>query len=127
MAAANLDGISVLIVEDERLQATALQAALEDAGASVIGPVGQVEDAWDIIDLPQLDCAVLDVNVHGEMIFPVADALLEHDVPVIFVTAYAEEQLPRRYLGLPVFRKPLSLEPLTRTIERELSANSRET
>jgi DNA-binding response OmpR family regulator len=121
MAIANLDGISVLVVEDEGLQAIQLQTALENAGASVIGPVGQVDDAWDLIDLPQLDCAILDVNLHGEMIFPVADALLEHDVPVIFVTAYADEQLPQRYLGLPLLRKPLSLEPLTRTIERELS------
>ena len=121
MATANLNGISVLIVEDEGLQAMELQAALEDAGASVIGPVGQVEDAWDMIDLPRLDCAVLDVNLQGEMIFPVADALLEHDVPVIFVTAYPEQQLPPRYMGLPIFRKPLLLDPLTRTIEKELS------
>jgi len=121
MAKAELGGITVLLVEDEGMQAMDLQLALEDAGASVIGPVEHVDDAWDLIDLPQLDCAVLDVNLHGEMIFPVADALLEYDVPVIFVTALADQQLPQRYRGLPIFHKPLSPEPLTRTIKRELT------
>ena len=117
---ANLGGISVLVVEDEGKQANDMQHALEDAGASVIGPVGHVEDAWDIVDLPQVDCAILDVSQHGPLIYPVADVLLEHDVPVIFV-AYADEELPQRYLGLPLVRKPLSMEFLTHTVEQELS------
>ena len=122
MAAANLAGISVLVVEEEGVQAIDLQLALEDAGALVIGPVGDVDDAWDIVeDLPELNCAILDVSLHGEMIFPVADILLEHEVPVVFVTAYSGERLPQRYRGLPLFLKPLSPEVLTRTLERELS------
>jgi CheY-like chemotaxis protein len=122
MSTQKLGGVSILVVEDEGAQALDLQLSLEEAGASVVGPVGFVEDALDIMEnLPELDCAILDLNLHGELVFPVADILLEHDVPVIFATAYEAENLPTRYRGLPMFLKPLFMDQITRAIEHEIS------
>jgi CheY-like chemotaxis protein len=122
MTTTNLVGISVLVAEDDGAQAMDLQLSLEEVGASVVGPVGFVEDALDIVEhLPHLDCAILDLNLHGEFIFPVADILMEHHVPVIFTTAYDTAQLPTRYHGSPVLQKPLSMDHITATIEKELN------
>jgi DNA-binding response OmpR family regulator len=74
------DGKRVLIVEDEYMIARDLALALEDAGAEVVGPAGTIQDALELIeDNDGIDGAVLDVNLHGERIYPVADLLSQKE------------------------------------------------
>ena len=93
-----LDGLKVLVVEDEMLIAAEMEATLEDLGCQVVGPFARVTQALDALETAEVDAAVLDVNVHGEMIFPVAEKLRDRGVPMVFCTGYAD---------LPDIPKPL--------------------
>jgi CheY-like chemotaxis protein len=80
--AADLTGLSILVVEDEFLLAEALVDGLERCGASVVGPVPTVEKALKAVaSADRIDFAVLDINLRGQMVYPVADALKERGVP----------------------------------------------
>ncbi|WP_426000430.1 response regulator [Caulobacter sp. DWR1-3-2b1] len=83
---------------------------LEDGGAEVIGPAPTVQDALTLIQAhgPRLDRAVLDINLRGEKVFPVADALLALDVPFIFRTGYDSDVLPAAYAHVARHSKPLN-------------------
>ena len=96
----------VLIVEDEFLLGFSLLEDLAEAGADVIGPVSTVGEALQIVRSKSFDLAVLDINVRGEMTFPVADALLARNVPLIFLTGYDADVIPDRLQRLPRLGKP---------------------
>ena len=79
----------ILLVEDNYLIAMELTDELNGQGAEVIGPAASVNEALYLIESTgQIDSAVLDINLKGEMIFPVVDALMELDVPFLFLTGY---------------------------------------
>ncbi|MCC2976651.1 response regulator [Sphingomonas sp. PL-96] len=89
MPEATLRGCRVLVVEDEYMLADELQMELSDAEVIVLGPIGTLEDALDLIrSEPHIDGAILDVNLRGEMASPAADLLIERGVPFVFTTGY---------------------------------------
>jgi DNA-binding response OmpR family regulator len=96
----------VLIVEDEFLLGFSLLEDLTEAGADVVGPVSTVDEALQIVASESFDLAVLDINVRGEMSFPVADELLARNVPLIFLTGYDADVIPDRLQRLPRLGKP---------------------
>ncbi|MDL2406240.1 response regulator [Rhizobium calliandrae] len=100
----------VLIVEDEYLLAYDLADALAQANISVLGPVGRVSEAlFAISRADQLDCALLDISVAGEMIFPVADALSERGIPFAFTTGFEKSLVEERFRDVEVFSKPFNV------------------
>jgi DNA-binding response OmpR family regulator len=102
-----LQGSRILIVEDEYLLADDLSAALTEAGAEVLGPIASVEDAQTFIaGEDRIDAAVLDVNLRGDLIFPVADTLQARGVPFAFATGYDQWALPPRFAQVPRVEKP---------------------
>ncbi|MGN6512090.1 MAG: response regulator [Lysobacteraceae bacterium] len=106
----DLHGLHLLLVEDDYLLALGLADSARDLGAEVFGPVGAVDDALALVrQLPELDAAILDVNLGNETIYPVADALLARGVPFVFSTASDIAALPARFRGVPVCRKPFDL------------------
>lgn len=98
----------VLIVEDEALMAMELNRLLTDAGALVVGPAGGVEEALGLIAARPIDRAVLDVNLGGRLVTPVAEALAERAIPFIYLTGYSDPGVD----GAPILRKPLNPEAL---------------
>lgn len=105
----DLRGLHLLLVEDEYLLALGLAEAATDLGAEVFGPVASVEDALALVqELPELDAAILDVNLGDATIYPVADALRARDVPFFFSTA-SHSELPERFRDVPVCRKPFDV------------------
>jgi DNA-binding response OmpR family regulator len=106
----------VLIVEDEFLLGLSLQEDLAAAGAEVTGPIATVSEALDIIAAEVFDLALLDVNIRGEMSFAVADALLQRNVPFIFLTGYDADALPMRLRQLPRVSKPYDPNELARAL-----------
>src|SRR5262249_43137929 len=98
----------VLVVEDDFLTALALEGMLIDAGCAVVGPVPRVSEALEVIEVERLDLALLDVNLAGERVFPVADVLVERGVPFVFTTGYSAEHLPPRHRNRPILAKPYS-------------------
>lgn len=107
----SLQGRRLLLVEDEYLIADELRQALTGAGAEVLGPVPTVAEALALLATAlagegRLDGAVLDLNLGGEMAFPVADALQRHGIPLVFTTGYDRDVIPPAYAHLPCCEKP---------------------
>ena len=110
-------GRHVVVVEDDFLIADDLVAALEAEGAIVVGPVPSVRDALNLIErADRLDGAVLDINLQGEMAFPVADALRERAISFVFATGYDRSAVPERYAGVVTCEKPFNAEQVARAM-----------
>ena len=105
----NLAGRNILIVEDESLVAMLLETILEDMGCTPVGPISNVDEALALLagDVA-LDGALLDVNVAGREVFPVAAALKALGVPFVFSTGYGEGGLPDEWRGEAVIQKPFT-------------------
>jgi CheY-like chemotaxis protein len=113
-----LAGKRVLVVEDEYTVATDLVRTLQDAGAEVIGPAGNVGDALELVEQQRgrMDRAVLDVNLRDELVYPVADALAALHVPFILATGYEADSIPPTYAGIPRCVKPVNKVQLIRLL-----------
>jgi len=109
---AALEGVRVLVVEDEYLVAILIEEILESAGCIVAGPIPRLAEALDAAHHENCDAAVLDVNLAGERIDPVADALCERNVPFLFVTGYGTNALPGEYIERPHLHKPFRMADL---------------
>ena len=109
---AALKGVRVLVVEDEYFVAILIEEILESAGCVVRGPIPRLREALDAVDHDDYDAAVLDVNLAGERINPVADALTERNVPFLFVTGYGAHSLPSEYAERPHVCKPFRMAEL---------------
>lgn len=104
-----LTGRRILVVEDESLVAMLLETILEDMGCTPVGPAATVEDGLGFAtDGERLDAALLDVNVAGRQVFPVADALKAAGVPFVFSTGYGEGGLPDEWRGHATIQKPFT-------------------
>jgi CheY-like chemotaxis protein len=104
-----LNGRRVLVVEDESLVAMLLETILEDMGCTPVGPASNIDDGEAMArDTTDLDAALLDVNVAGRQVFPVAEALRARGVPFVFSTGYGEGGLPDEWRGNPTIQKPFT-------------------
>ncbi len=102
-----LEGRNVLVVEDEYFIADDMRRVFEENGATVIGPVGSVEDALAILsEAPPIDGAVLDINLRQTMVFPIADLLRQRGVPFVFATGYESIVIPERLRDAVHCEKP---------------------
>jgi CheY-like chemotaxis protein len=119
---AALEGLKVLVVEDEFLVALLIEEMLESAGCVVIGPIARVPEALDAVDHDACDAAVLDINLAGERVDPVADALSNRNVPFMFVTGYGVNGVPGDYLDRPHICKPFKMAELLGTISRLINS-----
>lgn len=123
-AAGNLSGRRILVVEDAYFIADDLRHALLGQGARIIGPLAEARQAHDVLasGIP-IDGAVLDINLRGEMIYAVAEALLERDVPVLFATGYGHEAIPPRFAFVPVWEKPYDYDDLVASLALRLGSS----
>ncbi len=115
-----LVGRRVLVVEDELLVALLLEDMLAEAGCVVVGPFARVRDALAAARAEAVDVALLDVNVAGERVFPVAHALEERGVPFLFLTGYGEAALPRDRPDWEACSKPFYPKQLTDELLRKV-------
>ena len=116
-----LYGRRVLVVEDEYFQADDMARLLRGLGAEVVGPVGEIQDALELIDAgKQVDMAVLDINLKGEMIYPAADKLRSRAIPFIFTSGYDRGPIPDQYRDVLLLEKPIDDGAIGRAL-RELS------
>lgn len=115
---ASLEGLRVLVVEDQFLVAEHLAQTLADWGCEVLGPATEVESALKIVASHALDGAILDINLGDhETSFPVAAALRQRGVPFIFLTGYAfDSAFPQEYAGFPRLSKPMRPDHLASAV-----------
>ena len=100
----------ILIVEDDYIIADDMVQALKAIGIEVVGPVASVKAALALItERGPLDGAVLDVDLQGEMVFPVADELVRRGVPFLFATGHNAAVVPDRFAHVPYCEKPIDM------------------
>lgn len=104
----DLSNARILIVEDEYYLADDLARALTRQGAEVIGPVGSLHEAETLVGESDFDCAILDINLRGEMAFPVADCLESKGIPFVVASGYNSAAIPDRFLAVPRVEKPFN-------------------
>jgi len=108
----DLHGMRILVVEDEAYLAADLAESLRVRGATVIGPAATLAEAYRAIETHWIDRAVLDLNLDGEMSYPIADRLEAAGIPYVIATGYAADALPERFRGKPRLEKPYRAEAL---------------
>ncbi len=106
----------VLLVEDEALVGLMMEQVLADFGAEVDGPVGNLPQALARAGSASLDCAILDVNLDGAAVYPVADVLADRGIPFVFLTGYDAGVVEGRHARAPVLQKPVEAAALRTTL-----------
>ncbi len=116
IAASGISAKRVLVVEDEYLVAMDMSAYLAAAGAHVVGPASNVNAALEVVKGTTLDGAILDLNLRGEMAYPVADALAARGIPFVFTTGYDLRSVPARFADVKRCEKPATPESVSRAL-----------
>lgn len=121
-----LRGKRVLIAEDDGMIAVLFETVLDDLGMTVAGVAQTVAEALALIEPAngRLDAALLDVNLRGEPVFPVADTLMSRGIGFVFLTGYDGGSLPARFAAVRVLHKPIALPDLVWALHNCLSASS---
>ncbi len=122
--AADLSGRTVLLVEDEYLIASELGTALRRSGATVLGPARDLDAARTALSTETPDAAVLDVKLHSDFVYALADDLMRSGVPIVFATRFDCAVLPERFRSVSCYEKPVSIRSLIRTVEHLIGARS---
>ncbi|WP_269716028.1 response regulator [Caulobacter sp. NIBR2454] len=123
----DLKSLRILVVEDEALVSMLVEDMLEDLGCVVVGPAAELEEALVLARDGEIDAALLDVNLGGRPIFPVADVLKARGVPFAFASGYGEAGLSEEHRGSAVLQKPFRESDLKRVLEEiaaKVGANS---
>jgi DNA-binding response OmpR family regulator len=115
-----LSALRVLIVEDEYYLADDLAAVLRGHGAEVVGPAATLEQAHAMAR-EQIDCAILDMNLRGNMAFPVADQLEAAGIPFLIASGYNSAALPERFSAVPRIEKPFNAAEIAAAIPHILT------
>ncbi|HZH11196.1 MAG TPA: response regulator [Microvirga sp.] len=119
-----LNGLRILVVEDEAAISLLLEDMLLDFGCEVIGPAARLSAALDAVSKEQVDLAILDVNVAGEPIYPVAEALAQRSIPFVFSTGYGSAGIRDSFRDRPVLQKPFAQHDLKQKLIMARSKSS---
>lgn len=120
MTATRPMGGSVFLVEDEVMIRMMVADMLEELGYRVTAEAGEIGEAMELAQTADFDFAILDVNVNGKAISPVAELIAARKRPFIFATGYGSSGLPEEYRNRPALQKPFQLETLAQMIAATL-------
>jgi two-component system, chemotaxis family, sensor kinase Cph1 len=116
---AGLDGLRVLLVEDNALIAQLAVNLLQGAGATIVGPAARLNVGFELAENEHFDAAMLDIDLDGERVWPIADILVRRNIPFLFVTGFgADLVLSEKYAGRPVLNKPYKRAELVHALEK---------
>jgi CheY-like chemotaxis protein len=114
-------GKRILVVDDEAMIRMLLVDMLSELGYTIAGEAARVEEAMEAAMTADFDVAILDVNLQGQTVGPVAEALAERGCPFVFATGYNEHGLPEGFRDRPMLRKPFQMDGLSRMLETALA------
>lgn len=112
-----LAGLRVLVVEDDYFIAEEICSTLREHGAEIIGPSPDVERGLQLLQSHEIDCAVLDINLQGNLAFGVAKELRQRGTPAIFATGYDVSVLPSEFSDYVRLEKPVNLLALLQAVQ----------
>jgi CheY-like chemotaxis protein len=113
-------GVPVFIVEDESLITMLLEDILGDLGCTVAGSAATLREALEKCEAVSAAVAILDINLGGDPIFPVATRLLERGIPIIFASGYGATTLPEEWRGRPTLPKPFTASQVEEALGRAI-------
>jgi CheY-like chemotaxis protein len=111
----------VFVVEDELMIRILLEDMLRDLGYTIAGEAGRVEEALEAAKNVDFDLAILDVNLNGQPVLPVADALAARGTPFVFATGYGDRGIPESYRDRPTLKKPFQIDGLKHVLESAIA------
>lgn len=111
---------SVLVVEDEVMIRMMVVDMLEQLGFDIAAEAGDIDEAVRLANSTDFDFAILDVNVNGRLISPVAETIEGLNRPFVFATGYGVQGLPEKFRNRPLLQKPFQIDTLSRAIEGAL-------
>ena len=115
-----LSGRSILVIEDEMLILMMIEDMLSDLGCKSISAASKIGQAITLIGGQVFDAAMVDLNLNGIASYPIADALIEHDVPYFFSTGSSVTNIKDGYRDQDVLKKPFTFEQLGNMLSRSL-------
>lgn len=107
-----LQGLRILVVEDEMLVAMFVEGVLIDLGCLVVGPAGRLPQAIRLAAAESIDGALLDLNLDGDEVYSVADKLAERNIPFAFATGHSAVHLKNPYRDRPLIQKPYGVRQI---------------
>lgn len=118
-------GLNVLVVEDESLVLFNLEDTLTAMGCVIVGPAMRLQQARELVDAStEVDVAILDVNLGGQPIYPVAETLRDRNVRIVFATGYGRQGLPEQWQDYPVLMKPYTSDEVERVLREIVATKS---
>ena len=105
-------GNRILLVEDEILVAMMMRDILTEIGFAVVGPFSRLSDAMVAAVHEEIDAGIIDVNLEGNFVYPVAEVLVARQLPFVFVTGYGVESIDARFGHVPIIKKPVQRQVL---------------
>jgi Response regulator of the LytR/AlgR family len=124
MDGSELNGLSILVVEDEPLIAIDTACTIVQAGGTLVGPAYSLGEAFEKIENARIDAALLDINLRNEQVFRLADTLADRGVPIVFLTGAIWPVMPERHAGCRRVGKPMNppsvIAALRSAVGREL-------
>lgn len=118
-------GCRVLVVEDEAVVSLDIEDILKAMGCEILGPTGRLDAALELATNGDPDAAILDVMIRGGRVFPVAERLIERDIPFVLASGYGDWALPQKFQNLPRLTKPYTNAELEEQIRRLCEEASR--
>ncbi len=106
----------VLFVEDEAMISMLIEDMLLDLGVEVVGPASKMADALALAREADIEAAILDINLGGQLTYPVAEVLKERGIPVIFATGYQPAHIASRHKNRRVLEKPYDATALVQAL-----------
>jgi DNA-binding response OmpR family regulator len=111
-------GLRVLVVEDEAMIRILIADMLGELGHTLAAEAGHIDEALRLAQSTEFDLAILDVNLRGKIITPVAELIRARRRPIIFATGYGSEALPEEFRDFPALPKPYQMEALAAMIDK---------
>jgi CheY-like chemotaxis protein len=111
----------ILVVEDELMIRMLLQDMLDELGYTIAAEAAHLDEAIEVAKTAEFDVAILDVDLNGKTITPVAEVLATRGMPFVFTTGYGEHALPDAYRNRPILKKPYQINGLSQILERTLN------
>ena len=112
----SLQGKRILVIEDEFFLALYVGQVLEEQGCEVIGPATSVRQGLNLVEKSTMNGAILDINLNGELVYPVARVLMDRNIPFLFTTGYSSLDVPSAFGSVPRLDKPVEPDLLIRAL-----------
>jgi DNA-binding NtrC family response regulator len=122
LSTVSIEGARVLVVEDESMVGVLMEDLLAEVGCDPVGTAWGVQQALAMLDMAPVRLVVLDANIAGKSVEPVAEELARRGIPFIFVTGFGVERVPEAYRDRPILMKPVEEEELRKALMDALSS-----